>query len=120
MNQASSGSSGTAFAGFDLLSDAQRQGDPARFRQLADCWKRDTEFCSSLVEMAVHPAYQQIIGMGRAAIPLLLNELQHEPDHWFWALSAITGEDPVSQQSRGSVPKMTEDWLRWGRDNGWI
>jgi len=70
--------------------------------------------------MSLHPAYQQIIGMGRSAIPLLLDELQQEPDHWFWALSAITGEDPVPLHMRGNVAGMTESWLKWGREHGWL
>lgn len=108
----------SVFPAFDLSVDGA--GDPGRFRQLAERWKRDTEFCSSLTEMAVHPAYQQIIGMGRTAIPLLLEELRHQPDHWFWALSAITGVDPVPPSARGNVPLMTNAWLQWGREHGWL
>src|ERR1700687_4065288 len=65
------------------------------FRELARQWKEATEFTSSTTQMVMHPAYQQIIGMGREALPFLLAELRRKPDHWFWALKAITGEDPV-------------------------
>jgi hypothetical protein len=41
----------------------------ARFRELARQWKEATLLLSSITEMATHPAYQQIIGMGRAALP---------------------------------------------------
>src|SRR5947207_10431415 len=58
-------------------------------------------------EIALHPAYQQIIGMGKEAIPLILEELQREEDHWFWALKSITGDDPVAPSERGQLPKMT-------------
>lgn len=40
----------------------------------------------------MHPAYQQIIGMGPAVVPLLLNDLVRTRSHWFWALRAITGK----------------------------
>ncbi len=103
-----------------LIPTTSAPGDRARFRQLAERWRRDTEFCSSLTEIVLHPAYQQIIGMGRAAIPLILEELQREPDHWFWAVTAITGEDPVSPIARGHVPAMTDAWLTWARENGWL
>jgi hypothetical protein len=68
--------------------------------------------------MAMHPAYQQIIGMGREVVPLILRELEREPDHWFWALKAITGEDPVPEQHRGRVRAMADAWIRWGREHG--
>jgi hypothetical protein len=84
-----------------------------RFRSLARRWKQDTLFCSSTTDMANHPAYREIIAMGWAAVPLILDELRTEPDHWFWALREITGEDPVAPQDRGVLRKMTEAWLRW-------
>jgi hypothetical protein len=67
----------------------------------------------------MHPAYQQIIGIGPAAVPLLLRELERDVDHWFWALKAITGVDPVPPASRGKVREMAAAWLRWGRDQGY-
>jgi hypothetical protein len=92
----------------------------ARFRELVAQWKAATLFTSSGTEMALHPAYQQIIGIGKEAIPLILEELQREEDHWFWALKSITGEDPVSEVDRGNVPKMTQSWLQWGQRHGYL
>jgi hypothetical protein len=41
-------------------------------------------------------AYYKIIGMGMAAVPFILKDLeQNEPNHWLWALHAITEENPV-------------------------
>src|SRR5438067_2403633 len=60
-----------------------------RFRDLVDQWKEATEFTSSTTEMVLHPAYQQIIGMGPVAIPFLIAELRRDPDHWFAALKSI-------------------------------
>ena len=48
-------------------------------------------------------SYQKIIGMGPAVVPLILSELETEPDHWFWALEAITDENPVSESDAGDV-----------------
>lgn len=67
----------------------------------------------------MHSAYQQIIGLGPAVVPLLLAELDREPDHWFWALKAITGADPLPPDGRGRVGEMTQAWLRWGREQGY-
>jgi hypothetical protein len=91
-----------------------------RFRRLARAWKKETWFHSSITQKSVHPAYQQIIGMGSPAVPLILRELTRKPDHWFWALTAITGEDPVPDSATGRLEEMTEAWLRWGREHGYV
>ena len=96
----------------------QRQSVNERFRELVRIWKADAGPLSSTTEMAMHPAYQQIIGLGPEAVPLLLRELQREPDHWFWALKAITGVDPVEPANRGRLEEMARVWLRWGREQG--
>ena len=88
------------------------------FDALARTWRDETQFMSSTTDIAMHPAYQRIIGMGPAVIPHLLRELQRRPEHWFWALRAITGADPVTPEERGKVRAMAEAWLRWGRDHG--
>ncbi len=93
--------------------------DEQRFGRLAAAWKSGRGATSSLTTMAIHPAYQQIIGMGPAAVPLLLRELERAPDHWFWALKAITGTDPVPPEQRGKLSEMASAWLRWGRDQGY-
>jgi hypothetical protein len=83
-------------------------------------WKQTQGPQSSVAAMVMHPAYQRIVGLGPAAVPLLLRELEHRPDHWFWALNAITGEDPVAAGDRGNLTRMTEAWLEWGRRHGFI
>lgn len=45
--------------------------------------------------MAMLPSCQRIIGMGPVVVPLILEELRREPDHWFWALEMLTEDDPV-------------------------
>ena len=91
-----------------------------RFRALADQWRLETGPISSSTAIAAHPAYQEIIGMGPAAIPLVLRELQERCDHWFAALRALSGENPVPREFAGRVPKMRELWLEWGREKGYI
>lgn len=90
------------------------------FGKLVAEWKEATQLLSSTNAIAMHPAYQRIIGIGPQAIPLILEELQQKPDHWFWALQAITGENPVTVSDQGSIPKMTQAWIEWGRNAGWI
>lgn len=92
------------------------EGPAVRFRRLAQIWREERGPMSSLTEMVMHPAYQEIIGMGRDAVPLLLRELEREPDHWFAALRAITGVDPVPSTMRGRVRQMAQAWLTWARE----
>lgn len=90
------------------------------FSRLTSAWRRDTELSSSLTEISTHPAYQRIVGMGCLALPLIFQELAREPDHWFWALKAITGCDPVPPSHRGDLELMAADWLEWGRSRGYV
>jgi hypothetical protein len=90
-----------------------------RFHRLAAQWKAQRGPTSSITELVMHPAYQQIIGLGPAAVPWLLAELEHDPDHWFWALKSITMVDPVLAADRGNLFKMAEAWLKWGSEQGY-
>jgi len=103
-------------AGFGTFEIQAGLGE--RFHALAARWKSERGVSSSLVQMTMHPAYQQIIGMGPRALPFIFAELEREPDHWFWALTAITGENPVPEARRGKLPQMVRAWLRWARKHG--
>ena len=85
------------------------------FEQRATKWKRDTAHLSSPSMIAEHRAYQEIIGMGKEAIPLILRDLEETRAPWFWALNSITGKSPVRPEDRGDVDTMTAAWLDWGR-----
>jgi len=87
---------------------------------LIDRWRTETSQISSSTERILHPAYQQIIGMGPEVVPLLLKELRDNGGHWFWALSCITRENPVSDEDEGNVPKMRDVWLDWGKNKGYL
>jgi len=93
-----------------------------RFHRLADRWKADPEvfLSSSITKKSQHPDYQAIIAMGWEVVPLILRELAIKPGHWFVALHAITGENPVPEDCHGNLPKMTEHWLAWGKNRGLI
>lgn len=57
--------------------------------------------------------------MGQPVIPFIFRELEREPDHWFWALQSITGENPVSVDRRGDIVSMAAAWLEWGKAHGY-
>jgi len=89
-----------------------------KFRALADWWIRDHDGGSSTTDVR-HPAYLQIIGMGREAIPFLLDELVRETGRWFVALKMITGASPVPPEARGDYGAMRDAWLAWGNAHGY-
>ena len=88
------------------------------FSRLAEEWRRDRPRGVDVTGMVMHPSYQRIIGMGEDAIPLILGELDRQPDHWFWALHSITGADPVPEDCQGNISEMASAWVEWGRRNG--
>ena len=107
------------------IESSEPEGESQRdlegeFSRLTEEWRAATAFSSSLTEMSAHPTYQRIIGMRRLALSMIFRELATEPDHWFWALKAITGCDPVPPSHRGNVESMAADWLDWGRSRGYV
>jgi len=91
-----------------------------RFGRLSAEWKEQSRYLSNTAQMAMLKPYQRIIGMGWLAVPLILEELRREPDQWFWALEAITEENPVPADAVGHVRRSADAWLAWGRDRGLI
>ncbi len=104
----------------EKLQISSRQAEiEATFTTLAKQWREENRGVSSTNQMSMHPAYQQIIGMGEPVIPLLLRELEKKSGRWFWALKSISREDPVPPDYRGNTKEMTKAWLNWGKQRGY-
>ena len=58
------------------------------------------------------------IRMGMPAVPLIVEEMRREPNQWFWALEAITGENPVPPEAAGRIRLITQAWLDLGNQRG--
>lgn len=82
-------------------------------------WEQDVGFSSSMSQICMNLNYQRIIGLGHAVLPHIFEDLKNETKPWFWALTSITGEDPVSSEHRGDFKAMAEDWEKWAIDNGY-
>jgi hypothetical protein len=91
-----------------------------QFQIFAAEWKQQSRYLSNMAQMALLQPYQRIIGMGPPAVPLILEELQSQPNQWFWALEAITGENPVTGGAAGNVAAMADAWIQWGKKSGII
>ena len=90
-----------------------------KLERLAAVWHQAVAHHSSSRIRDNHPAYQEIIRMGPEVVPLLLRDLETHRRHWFTALAVITGADPVAAEDAGTIPRMAEAWLAWGRGNSY-
>jgi hypothetical protein len=99
---------------------ASREDMRDRFQRLVREWKERSRYLSNTAQMAMLKPYQRIIGMGEQALPLILEELSREPDHWFWALEMITDENPVPPEAAGRVNLMAQAWVEWGKKHGYL
>lgn len=90
-----------------------------QFTRLAAVWREETYPLSSSRQIIAHPAYQAIIALGSAVVPLLLRELEREPDHWFAALRTLTGANPVPVEQQGQIAAMAQTWICWGKEQGY-
>lgn len=103
-----------------IFQGARQPSLRVRFLALADKWESETRFTSSLRDLISNDSYRKIIAMGAPVVPLLLSKIRDRPQGWFWALTAITGENPILGEHRGNITEMVRDWLNWGSQKGLI
>jgi hypothetical protein len=91
-----------------------------KFLTLMETWTRETTHLSSTRQMGEHPAYREIVSLGRPVLPLIFKELVREPGfHWFHALRDIVGSGPeIPADARGKLRPVTECWLLWVKEHG--
>jgi len=89
------------------------------FYKSAEEIDRDTGIYSDLSYRFKHPAYRKIIRLGKQVLPYIFEELKEDPDWWFYALEAITGEDPTDESMAGRLDLLSEAWLKWAEKNGY-
>jgi len=107
--------------GSEARSQLEDESDLERkFRELVAEWEAKVAPLSSSTARVQHPCYRAIIALGPAVLPLLLRELEQRPNHWFSALRSLTGADPVSPSDRGKIGPMTEAWIKWGKEHGYL
>ena len=68
-----------------------------RFYALASQWREETRYVSSISQIATNPSYQQIIGMGAIAIPLILEELLRDAEYLRGRVLAAIGAHPLHE-----------------------
>jgi hypothetical protein len=94
----------------------------ARLDELEGHWRQETSFLSSITAKVDNQWYQEIIALGPPVVPFLLRKLRQRPDHWFEALRKLTLENPVRNRPeiRGDMKAMSECWVAWGKERGYI
>jgi len=98
-----------------------------KFHHLVTEWRNERGAMSSVTGMSMLPSYQSIIGLGPAALPLILAELRAEgndPDQWFWALVCISkaadlNGPQISPEDQGNFRRMAQAWIGWGEAQGY-
>lgn len=105
-----------------VVSDRTAEEEEAaeRFAVLAKQWRIERDRGSDVAAMIDHPSYRSIIDIGELAVRPILEDLRRKPDHWFPALNAITGANPVSIEQEGRLKGMADAWIEWGRGEGYL
>ena len=85
----------------------------SKFRRLVVQWRTETYFLSSVTAKTDHPAFKEIAGMGKSAVPWIIEELKTHRDFLFVALHIILKEDPTPRFANGEPHKLIEEWLMW-------
>jgi hypothetical protein len=89
-------------------------------RRLLAQWRAETAVISSSTVLVSHPAYQELIALGEAALPSLFQDLEQTHDgHLSRALAEITGAQPVRPGEGGKIRLVAERWLDWAREHGY-
>ena len=104
----------------NLSRKSNREATTVRkeFARHLKTFKADTQFVSSIHEIVLNPSYLRIIGMGPAVVPFIIEEVAKRPAHWFPALYAICGVDPVPKEDQGRIDKMAKHWVNWAKRAG--
>ena len=90
------------------------------FADLAATWREERGFTSSVSEMVLNDSYQRIVALGRRVVPHILTDLMTGPDHWYPALTAITGVNPAPPEAAGNLRAMAAAWITWGDQEGYL
>ena len=96
--------------------------DEDTFLYKAQILKEDPRIlCSSHDEWLEHPICQEIIAEGRRVIPFIMEDFKRDGEFpWDVVLQNIVGFCPSSEEHRGCVEAIRQDWLKWGREKGYL
>lgn len=92
-----------------------------KFNELKEIWLNETLVMSNPNMIFGNSSHQEIIKFGPCVLPLIFKSLQNnEPHFWCNALQTLTGVQPIPREHYGIVREMRQDWINWGKENGYI
>ncbi|MEO6613631.1 MAG: hypothetical protein ABIT05_12650 [Chitinophagaceae bacterium] len=97
----------------DIYQDSLKE----YFDSLKLLWLEETKYSSNVFLTTNHPAHLTIVQLGEQVLPLLIEELQNNSNHWFFTLNQITGVTPIPPEHVGDVELMRNDWINWANEN---
>ena len=94
--------------------------DRAEFDRVADELAYGTVGLGSLRAATQHPAYGEILAMGRGAVPFLLGRVDDPTQGplWMRLLGSLIGFPPMLKMD--TVADAAEAWRIWGRSLGFL
>lgn len=80
-----------------------------------DLWQKETSHLSSVSQIVEHPAYREIVKMGKEVVPWIIDDIKfHGTTFWWHALREILKDGPiVPEYGRGKLRLINELWLAW-------
>ena len=106
------------------MGDASFLAGPERavIEEMLEIWLKETRYHSSVQVMIEHYTFRELMEKGEPILRLLLEHLVDGDVqiHWFPLMKRIAGVDPVPAGRRGFVREMAEDWISWGRKEGYL
>lgn len=96
------------------LNDIQRKEvllSRVRFDALYNSWRKNTMFSSSVSDIIGDAAFQEIVGMGMAAVPYIIERIDKEPSTLVWALNKIYG-GKISNNPNTTIKEACRLWVK--------
>jgi hypothetical protein len=88
----------------------------AEFDALADEWERHRQkiwYSSNIRDYLDHPAVRKLVGLGRPAIPLIIERYKKDQLPWGFVLQEITGVKIIEDPNRFNPDEVKRRWVEW-------
>jgi hypothetical protein len=102
-----------SLAGDDAPSKMEQQEPTVgEFARLANQWRSETAHYAVASRRFAHDSFFDILVMGRAALPLIMEDMRRTRDHWFPALRAMLKPFDAAKDAT-THDEAVDAWLRW-------
>jgi hypothetical protein len=102
------------------LSTSSKTRSERVFEQAFETLCADTRNLSDTTSVLRNSSFWRLVELGTDAIPMLFAGIDKNPLACFHALREITNENPVPPEHYGNMQMMKEDWISWGKTEGYV